>query len=279
MNNSQVAHIWANQSKPSAKGSNFYFEGTSLYSYGKHYLLGHLFNTKAGKIALINSNGYSSTTAKHTMYAVRALSGYAIMRVPKPEASEHDHADNIRHLVYQYEDAIKKLTTARVNIPYYIQEYLKYENEIYLYKKAFGIKEKTKLTRLSKARIEYFSEKARTIQERREKQEEQKRERQALAEKEGIAKWRLHENNQTFYHAGIALRLSIDRKEIETSRGAKVPAILGLLLYKKWASQQDITGDKIGHFQVDNVSPEYVKISCHDIPVTEINNFFKDITL
>ena len=36
MNNSMVAHLWANESQESANGSNFYFEGQSIYSYGHH---------------------------------------------------------------------------------------------------------------------------------------------------------------------------------------------------------------------------------------------------
>lgn len=34
MNNSMVAHLWANEMKEFANGSNFYFEGESIYSYG-----------------------------------------------------------------------------------------------------------------------------------------------------------------------------------------------------------------------------------------------------
>lgn len=34
MNNSMVAHLWAHEQEESASGSNFFFEGTSIYSYG-----------------------------------------------------------------------------------------------------------------------------------------------------------------------------------------------------------------------------------------------------
>lgn len=32
MNNSMVAHLWANEKKESARGSNLFFEGRSIYS-------------------------------------------------------------------------------------------------------------------------------------------------------------------------------------------------------------------------------------------------------
>lgn len=37
MNNSMVAHLWANEKKESARGSNLFFEGRSIYSYGYHF--------------------------------------------------------------------------------------------------------------------------------------------------------------------------------------------------------------------------------------------------
>ena len=41
MNNSMVAHLWANEKKESARGSNLFFEGRSIYSYGYHFEVAH----------------------------------------------------------------------------------------------------------------------------------------------------------------------------------------------------------------------------------------------
>lgn len=67
MNNAMVAHLWANEKKGSAKGSNFYFEGDSIYSYGHHFKAGRIVRNKHGKRAyLVNTTYYSKTTAtKH----------------------------------------------------------------------------------------------------------------------------------------------------------------------------------------------------------------------
>ena len=37
MKNSMVAHLWANEKQESAYGSNFYFIGGSIYSWGNHF--------------------------------------------------------------------------------------------------------------------------------------------------------------------------------------------------------------------------------------------------
>lgn len=64
MNNSMVAHLWANEKQESANGSNFYFEGESIYSYGRHFEAGRIVRNKRGEKAyLINDGYYSSTTS------------------------------------------------------------------------------------------------------------------------------------------------------------------------------------------------------------------------
>lgn len=49
MNNLMVAHLWAHEQEESASGSNFFFEGTSIYSYGHHFEVGRIVKNKQGK--------------------------------------------------------------------------------------------------------------------------------------------------------------------------------------------------------------------------------------
>lgn len=73
MNNSMVAHLWAHEQEESANGSNFYFEGESIYSYGRHFEIGRIVRNKRGEKAyLINDTYYSSTTSKHQYYVREA---------------------------------------------------------------------------------------------------------------------------------------------------------------------------------------------------------------
>ena len=74
MNNSMVAHLWAHEQEESASGSNFFFEGTSIYSYGHHFEVGRIVKNKQGKKAyLINEDYYSVTTSKHQCYVRNAI--------------------------------------------------------------------------------------------------------------------------------------------------------------------------------------------------------------
>lgn len=49
MNNSMVAHLWANEKKESARGNKFFFEGKSIYSYGYHFEIGRIVRNKRGE--------------------------------------------------------------------------------------------------------------------------------------------------------------------------------------------------------------------------------------
>lgn len=74
MNNSMIAHLWANEKKESAKSSNFYFIGISIYSYGNHFEVGRIVKNKRGEKAyLLNDKYYSSSTCKHQHYVRSAI--------------------------------------------------------------------------------------------------------------------------------------------------------------------------------------------------------------
>lgn len=74
MNNSMVAHLWANEKKEFARGSNFFFEGKSIYSYGRHFEAGRIVRNKRGEKAyLVNNEPRSVSTSKHLNYIYSAI--------------------------------------------------------------------------------------------------------------------------------------------------------------------------------------------------------------
>lgn len=58
MNNSMVAHLWANEKEESARGSNFFFEDRSIYSYGYHFEAGRIVRNKCGEKAYLLNDKY-----------------------------------------------------------------------------------------------------------------------------------------------------------------------------------------------------------------------------
>ena len=77
MNNQEVAHLFAAQKRSAAKGSNFRFEGDTLYSYSTP-----IAKIIAPNVVLLSTHRFSISTSRHQAYARRALSHYKRYYIP-----------------------------------------------------------------------------------------------------------------------------------------------------------------------------------------------------
>lgn len=95
MNNREVAHLWANRSRESAKGSHFYFEGDTVYSYGPHFPIARLIKcpSTGRDLVLLTSRTYSQTTSKHRSFVLNACSHLPRVLVTDPAQPVHTLAD------------------------------------------------------------------------------------------------------------------------------------------------------------------------------------------
>lgn len=119
MNNSMVAHLWANEMKEFANGSNFYFEGESIYSYGSHFEVGRIVRNKRGEKAyLINDIYRSSSTSKHQCCVRDAIpTGSKVFSVGYNMSNTGNMAF-VTSRLESIKDAIEKHKRARTELPY-----------------------------------------------------------------------------------------------------------------------------------------------------------------
>lgn len=119
MNNSMVAHLWANEKQESAYGSNFYFEGESIYSYGRHFEVGRIVRNKRGEKAyLINDTYYSSTTSKHQYYVREAIpTGSKVFYVECNMSYCIGNMLFVTNMLESIKDAIEKYKKQEPNCP------------------------------------------------------------------------------------------------------------------------------------------------------------------
>lgn len=99
MNNKETAHRWAHQTSARGAGSNLFFEGETIYSYGHHFPIARLFahpKTKA-QCVLFTTRGYSSSTARHKSYVSSACSHLPMLYVDDVKGQAVD-ARSIRKL-------------------------------------------------------------------------------------------------------------------------------------------------------------------------------------
>ena len=71
--NSELVHVYAQQSQEHGRSNSMFFEYAEIYSYGRHYLLGEF---KDRETILINDTGYSNATAKHIGLLTSATTQY-----------------------------------------------------------------------------------------------------------------------------------------------------------------------------------------------------------
>lgn len=75
--NYQTAHVWAHQTQDSGRShsGNLFFEGPTLYSYGRHFPVGVAMRPG---FYVINADRYSVSTGRHQSYARSATHGRVI---------------------------------------------------------------------------------------------------------------------------------------------------------------------------------------------------------
>lgn len=119
MNNSMVAHLWANEKQELANGNNFYFEGESIYSYGSHFEVGRIVRNKRGEKAyLINDIYRSSSTSKHQCYVRDAIpTGSKVLYVGYNMSNTGNMAF-VTSWLESIKDAIEEYKKARTELPY-----------------------------------------------------------------------------------------------------------------------------------------------------------------
>lgn len=110
---SEVAHLFANQTQNEARnGSNFYFEGDTIYSYGRHFPIA--VHSSTPNIVYFTTRGYSNTTSKH-IYLVRyACNHKTLIYCMNPDQAKNGrHSENIESFISRAKYPAGKLAKAK----------------------------------------------------------------------------------------------------------------------------------------------------------------------
>jgi len=309
MNNQQVAHLWANQSRESAKGSNFFFNGKSIWSYGYHFEVGRIVETEKGKeIVLLNPESYSISTQRHQSYARQACNHLESYDFPLHNSS---YSIIVRHELTKDDmtrafiafgkiviDSVKKAKRSRKYSDSYIQGAQKAVNDWNALKAHFpkltkGIK-RLKMPNDNQVNKLLASDKAQKAKERKEKLEREKRIREMLAQKEND--WLNHECDYLPREARCLLRQKASNhpmdigaplkarllNTIETSHGARVPLDKARIFYKAITRFKDNPSEckeryQVGDFRLNKLTSNGAQIGCHFIEWNEIERFAKQM--
>ena len=269
-NTDEVIHVFAQQTQSEGRNQsgNIFFEGTKIYSYGYHYLLGEFIDKDT---ILINDRGYSVTTSKHIYSLIDATRQYKRFNVTET---------NLDLVHAEIKETLIKIPKARTNKAVYLKRILylfERLNEYLIYTKT-----KTKVSKLKEykqikkivQRLE--TDKDKILSEVAEMQKA-KEKRQYERNKENIKLWRSHEKMYLHGIKNSLLRLSKDCTNVETSGGVKIEVKKAKVLYKLIEAGKDIKGFKLDYYTVIGIKDNILKIGCHNIPLNEVNTIGKQL--
>jgi hypothetical protein len=289
LSHSAVAHLWANQSKDRASGGHVFFEGPRIYSYGHHFCMGRILPSGAVVLA---TRGYSNSTSKHKSYANRAVSHLTRVYCHDPDMSAADNrALVVREVANLLSAAGAPRTRESTNVKRRAEAlHLAEQFNAYLAELPKGEQRGVKPIDVSK--LQGVVEELRKQLEKERQQHMERRRRQAEEAKEDLEKWRRGEATRLgLYHLPVALRLSKDGKQVETSHGAEVPVSRAKRLWNYIrdvkangipanASKPYGAGINLGHFTLNEIREDgSIRAGCHNIAYPEIENIAKQLGL
>lgn len=297
-NNHELPHIWAAQKQESGHANNMFFDGPTIYSYGRHFPMARII---AGKIfmdprkatqptiVLFTSKGYSNSTAKHLNYTRRAVSHIKMFVVPN--VSEGcSHLDNAKYLLSELVEA-RRATLAAVKHVRMREDHARaalamFREYLEVFGKEIPSTDRVTLKRAAKAPLWSVSELKRLGEkhERAAYLEAHATERAAAAavraeeraakeieEAKGyLERWAAGETVTAHYSAFLRLpcRLRVVHNGagvVETSHGANVRLDEAIYLLGAWQAGTVAQGQQIGPYTVKSVTPGIIKIGCHTL--------------
>lgn len=295
--NNEVPHIWARQSQDEGRGSNIFFNGTTIYSYGRHFCMGNII--KPG-IVLFTDRTYSNSTAMHLSATRYAVNHMEMILVPFPE--NDDLQKNLQAWKSRIEDQIDIIEHPRRKPETKERAKGELSNLVKNIERFFEVTGQSVSKKFASSSAEddrkqflLFFEVAKNLQAlpglkkklaAREKAEAKKKAKQQEAARiqrlEDLKEWRAGRKRNLFFGAvenePVYLRATLYEEEqplqIETSKGARVSYNEGKLLYKLIESGRDVKGHSIDGYTVISVNGS-LKIGCHEINMKEVKRFAK----
>lgn len=271
-NNSEVAHVWAQRTHFNGRtqNGNLFFNGGKIYSYGLHYLLGEFISNENNDVAvIINTDYYSSTTAKHSSLAWGATSQYTQFK--KKYTDEKRVISILNGLEAKLLRARKPLIyiseAQKVIIEY--SEYLKFMH---------GRAVLPESVQKAYLPFQLDDEELKALQDKDEERRKKEAQRQREKLKLDIKAFMEYEMNylNSYKISEAYVRISKCGNFVETSKGVKVPVREAKILYNKIVRGEDIKGFKIDHYTVISING-CLKIGCHNINLENMHEVGKQL--
>lgn len=253
--NWDVAHRFATNIGEHCTGSNMFFEGNVIYSYGHHFPIAIKYN---GKL-LWNDDRYSNSTARHQSYVMGACGHYDFVHCSYLYATpgtKYFYEKNFECWKNEIEGILPKLSKARKPEKYWA-EIMRVIGKVQKFCGFFGVKMPKELA----AYRDSDSADMGAIMERVKLEEKRKEERAKREERKKIKDFMDFKVN-SYYGKYQIVRLRQDKNRFETSMGVQIPFEKGREFYEKLRDGLLQVGDQLLYYRVSSVG-DVVRVGCH----------------
>jgi hypothetical protein len=282
----ECIHYWSAMALPEAKCGNVRYDGPVIYSYAEP--IGLLL---PGNRVLISSRNFSVTTSSHQTQARMATHHMRSCSAPhltKYHSSDLHlqgmHKENFRHWMRDAEYAVTELKNhprRKIRIANRLTSILQSYNA---YREFFELDWPELSSDEMRALVEETAQRRHEEQLAAEKRREEQRRIDEAEEATELLLWRDHVTERRAF-SKMALRLSLDGTEIETTRGAAVPVTEAPVLWRYTSlcrrKGEAFTPDsevKVGHYKLTRIEQDgTLVIGCHTIPFYELELMAKKL--
>lgn len=285
MNNSELAHAWANQTRQAGKGSNFFFEGPQIWSYGKHFMIARIL---PGGTVVMTTRRYSNSTARHIAHVHNAIRHLNVVYCNDPTDSCEMNMRAARNQIADVLAGMQKKgirQTTRNTLALHAENLATRANE---YRAAMiAIGEGAGSEPIAVHNLQGMADQIAAAKAAEKQLQAERAAARAADDLATLAKWRAGEVLQAtrLYQLPAALRLGYvgsskfeptGYQTVETSHGARIPVADALKLWP--LIQRVMRGDKdytpgmpLGDYRLTQIRTDgSIRVGCHDIAYSEI---------
>lgn len=292
MNNSELAHNFANKVKSFGKGSNMFYNNDTIYSYGYHFPLAKFVkDANENEIIMLNIRNYSNTTSKHQNHLRNAIpTNIKKISCIDPQNTFSANYNNLlyrlnnaNNFINKAKKAIKNKMQLISNAKYEINNFNDYVNtfkvDVSKYVVSFGQIDLNNFYNEVSKDIDIYenSEYYKTWLLNAEKREADKIAKNLIKQTENITKFRNFELMYVYNIPFNLLRLNVEKNQIETSTCVKISVPVFKKYYEKMKNNTLLFGEKIDHYVYLSKNDVYINIGCHKIELIEIENIINQI--
>lgn len=284
-NNSELSHVWANQTQAEGRGSNIFFKGKTIYSYGYHFKIAQFIENNEGeRCVFVNSLGYSKSTAKHQGLVIRAIP-QNIKRFKVISFFDHvnfcdkEHKNNLNDYLSKANENKNKVERANKNKEFYINNANGFISDFEDYVAFFKIAElpmmMTETYKMVKDFLAAYISSDKFINWQTKKAENELKAQIKAKEdaKEKIELFRQFKISSVYANFGHhLLRYNKETENVETSGGVKMPKYIFIAAYQRLINKQLSQGQHIAGYQFNGIINDTISVGCHKIPMAEITS-------